>query len=137
MARGKTTVESIDEQIRKLQERKAQLLSGGPGKAELRAAFVNAATREFSGLSFAQLAGALAMAYSRMPIPEEQLAALERSGMEILQRHLPKKKGPKAEAGSPAPQERSSGAGLGAGPSALHAVPAAAVSAWDRPGGGA
>lgn len=93
MARGKMTVESIDEQIRKLQERKAQMLNGAPSKAEQRAAFIKAVTHEFPDLDFAQLAGILASAYARMPIPAEQLDQLSAKGIEILKRHLPKKHG--------------------------------------------
>lgn len=104
MARGKMTVESIDEQIRKLQERKAQMLNGAPSKAEQRAAFIKAVTHEFPNLDFAQLTGVLASAYARMPIPAEQLDQLSAKGIEILKRHLPKKRG---EAGASEPSEDS------------------------------
>lgn len=96
MARGKMTVESIDEQIRKLEERKRQLLEGGMSKVEQRAAFMKAVTHEFPKLDFAQLAGVLQAAYSRMPIPDEQLEMLGKNGMEILKKYADQK--PKAEA---------------------------------------
>jgi hypothetical protein len=93
MARGKISVESIDEQIRKLEERKRQLLEGGMNKAEQRAAFMKAVTHEFPDLDFAQMAGVLQAAYNRMPIPAEQLEMLGKNGMEILKKHTAQKRG--------------------------------------------